>query len=78
MSFSKQIQEEKQAKKQYENAFIDLEEKRESNEKLQLKIKDVHQEVQNERNIIAAKESAMKHSYVSKIKILDIKVIILI
>ena len=73
-SFSKQVQEDKQAKKQYEDAMKELEEKKDSIEKLQLKTKEVHQEVKNEKNSLAAEESKMKLHYESKMKILDIKV----
>ena len=73
-SFSKQVQEDKQAKKQYEDAMKELEEKKESIEKIQLKTKEVHQEVQNEKSSLAAEENKMKLHYESKMKILDMKV----
>ena len=74
-SFSKQVQEDKQVKKHYEGALKELEEKKESNEKLRLKTKEVHQEAQNEKILLAAEENKMNLHYESKMKILDIKVI---
>ena len=74
-TFSKQIQEDKQVKKHYEGALKELEEKKETNEKLRLKTKEVHQEAQNEKILLASEENKMNLHYESKMKILDIKVI---
>ena len=74
MSFSKQVQEEKQVKKQYEGAIKALEEKKESEEKLRLKTNEVHEEAHNEKIFLAAEENKMKLHYESKMKIFDIKV----
>ena len=52
----------------------ELEERKESNEKLRLKTKEVHQEAKNEKILLAAEENKMKLHYESKMKILDIKV----
>lgn len=73
-SFSKQVQEEKQIKKQYEGAIKALEEKKQSEENLRLKTNEVHQEAQKEKFFLAAEENKMKLHYESKMKILDIKV----
>ena len=73
-SFSKQVQEEKQIKKQYEGAIKALEEKKESEENLRLKTNEVHQEAQKEKIFLAAEDNKMKFHYESKMKILDIKV----
>ena len=73
-SFSKQAQEEKQIKKQYEGAIKALEETKESEENLRLKTNEVHQEAQKEKIFLAAEDNKMKLQYESKMKILDIKV----
>ena len=52
----------------------ELEEKKESLEKLRLKTHEVQQEARNEENSLASEENKMKLHYESKIKILDIKV----
>lgn len=74
VSFSKQVQEDKQVKKQYEGAIKALEEKKKSEEKLRLKTNEVHEEAQNEKIFLAAEENKMTLHYESKMKILDIKV----
>ena len=74
VSFSNQVQQEQHAKKQYENSIRELNEKKESLKQLRLKTQEVHQEVQNEENILEKQEKKMKLHYESKIKILDIKV----
>jgi len=52
----------------------ELEKRKESNEKLRLKTKEVHQEAKNEQILLAAQENKMKLHYDTKKKILDIKV----
>ena len=74
VSFSKQVQLEKQTRKQHEDSLKELKEKKESLEKLCLKTQAVHQEVRNDEKSLASEENKMKLHYESKIKILDIKV----
>ena len=77
VSFSKQVQQEKQTCKQHEDSMKELEQKKKSLEKLRLKTHEVQQEARNEENSLASEENKMKLHYESKIKILDIKVCIL-
>ena len=74
VSFSKQVHQEKQTCKQHEDSMKELEEKKESLEKLRLKTIEVQREARNEENSLASEENKMKLHYESKIKILDIKV----
>ena len=74
VSFSKQVQQEKQTKKQHEDSMQELQEKKESLENLRSKTHEVQQEARNEENSLTSEENKMKLHYESKIKILDIKV----